>query len=123
MTKDKRTLEERIKEWKTFAQSDCDFVLFNEDVNEVLELYKKQETQTKRSEKEILKDFEKFGYVVKVNSVNELILTFNENYTIIVKKWFRTYRAIYVSLYEEISSIGMKEHKLLHELFECWGWI
>lgn len=70
-----------------------------------------------RTEKEILKDFEKLGYEVKESS-DGLCLFKMGGYKIDIRKYGRKYYAIMGDVY-----MHMQEHKLLHELFTCWGWI
>ena len=70
-----------------------------------------------RTEKEILKDFEKLGYEVKESS-DGLCLFKIGGYVIDIRKYGKKYYAIMGTVY-----MYMQEHKLLHELFECWGWL
>lgn len=80
-----------------------------------------------RTEEEILKDFENLGYEVDNNEI-ALALNFHEelgriirNTIIFVSK--RKKRYVVRSTSEISQSIGMKEHKLLNELFTIWGWL
>lgn len=76
-----------------------------------------------RTEEEILNDFKKMGYEVSSSNM-EVTLTLNFSYEIRISKWSRTYRVAHKSLSGcYIAQCGMKEHKLLHELFLCWGWL
>ena len=70
-----------------------------------------------RTEKEILKDFKKLGYEVKESSDGLCLLKIG-GYKIDIRKNVRKYYAIMGTGY-----MCIQEHKLLHELFECWGWL
>ena len=68
-----------------------------------------------RTEAEILKDFEALGYkVVKGAIGSTLEFEFNEDTKIYIDNCFKTLWC---------NDITMQEHKLLNELFECYGWI
>ena len=78
----------------------------------------------KRTEAEILKDFEALGYRKETN--NRAILLFKTD----TSKVFET--CIYIDLQDKnyrkqeftiTEDITMQEHKLLNELFEVLGWI
>ena len=69
-----------------------------------------------RTEQEILKDFENLGYKVKGNSDALLVLSMND-FEIDIRKYGKKYSV------SDWDFIDMQEHKLLHELFTCWGWI
>ena len=79
-----------------------------------------------RTEKEILKDFEKLGYYLNLKKegflYNGMILS-NKNI-----KELEIHISFYMKSYAKYEqglciTITMQEHLLLHELFECWGWI
>ena len=79
-----------------------------------------------RTEKEILKDFEKYGYTKQFWKDYILILEGTEvSLEIDTKhKWFRS--CVWNSILSNRKHswyLSMNDHKLLHELFECWGWI
>lgn len=69
----------------------------------------------KRTEQEILKDFEKLGWKVTQNDDSFIIICFDDFARIIIIKCTKTY------------SVGnlcnIQEHKLLNELFTVWGWL
>ena len=69
-----------------------------------------------RTEADILKDFEKLGYEIK--DYGEYI-TFKLGKIEVIDIWKTT------KSYEIIQglNITMQEHKLLNELFICWGWL
>jgi hypothetical protein len=80
-----------------------------------------------RTETDILNDFEKLGYQIPVNNEKELSIGFqtvNGWFGINIYKYAKSYE-----VYEIINairysvSLGIKEHKLLNELFICWGWL
>lgn len=74
-----------------------------------------------RTEQDVLKDFEKLGYEIKVNNASMLYLATNNDVVIHINKLFKGYRRFYDN---EISNyVTMQEHKLLNELFTIWGWI
>ena len=73
-----------------------------------------------RTEQEILKDFEALGYEIKVNKASMLYLTNDYDVTIHINKLLKGYRRFYDN---EKNYIPMQEHKLLNELFNCYGWI
>lgn len=76
----------------------------------------------KRTEQEILKDFEALGYVVARNDWEKLVLNkFDEVIKIDkIDKWYKKFLAYSGGISEIIT---MQEHKLLNELFEVWGWL
>lgn len=71
-----------------------------------------------RTEQDILKDFEKLGYEVEVRSAFIILVDKRNGYEIRIWLNDKEY-----SIPVEYTSIGMSEHKLLHELFKCLGWI
>lgn len=79
-----------------------------------------------RTEQEVLKDFEDLGYEVVCNN-NLRIKLENNGEIIAISKyscWYSSKRYDEYNKYEGISvPIGMKEHKLLNELFTIWGWL
>lgn len=88
-----------------------------------------------RTEEEILKDFEKLGYVIEKEKnyigYNQDVLFFYKSMYKIhsagIKPWDTTILKILLKNREyrisDYSYITLEEHKLLHELFECWGWL
>ena len=74
-----------------------------------------------RTEEAILQDFRRLGYKVRENNRNRLKLQVSD-FIIDISKINRVYRC-YFEYDEVICCIEMEEHKLLHELFECWGWL
>lgn len=90
------------------------------------ELFKKAAKLKPRTEQEILKDFKKLGYKVKENTDNVLVLTTKDNHTfLMISKHFKQYELEYTFCHQACASlwISLEEHKLLHELFACWGWL
>ena len=69
----------------------------------------------KRTETEILKDFETLGYKVYKNDEYNLILEADNFWKIDIWKSEKAYRILHFT--------GMQEHKLLNELFSVWRWI
>ena len=67
-----------------------------------------------RTEEQILNDFKKLGYEIEKTEEWLKIRKDSLKFTIYFKE--KTY------WYNDML-IGMKEHKLLHELFEIWGWL
>lgn len=67
-----------------------------------------------RTEQEILKDFEAFGYKVYKNDEYGLILEADSFWKIDIWKSEKVY---------SLHFTGMQEHKLLNELFALWGWL
>ena len=74
-----------------------------------------------RNEQDILNDFEKLGYKIKVNNASMLYLTTDCNVTIHINKIMKAFRKFFYN--EETNYIFIKEYKLLNELFQIWGWI
>lgn len=76
-----------------------------------------------RTEKEILKDFEKLGY--KINKCNYAIFIYAPYIEIKIELDLKGYRKKHeINVGEWVSSLlTLKEHKLLHELFKIWGWL
>ena len=71
-----------------------------------------------RTEQDILKDFEKLGYVIVDNNKYELILVKDMKFHLIINKELKHYMVVALT-----PTLTMQEHKLLSELFECWGWL
>ena len=69
-----------------------------------------------RTEQDILKDFEKLGFKVERNSDALCLLSMND-FKIDIRKYGRKYSI------SEWDYLDIQEHKLLHELFKCWGWL
>lgn len=74
-----------------------------------------------RTEQDILKDFEKLGYEVIQNNNIKIVLQ-NDDIEIYIYKSFKEYGKEDI-FSNEANRFDMQEHKLLHELFTCWGWI
>lgn len=80
-----------------------------------------------RTEADILNDFEKLGYEV-VNSHNHPFIEMSK-----YNGDFSVYEYIAINKAEhnyekfaqggDVTPITMQEHKLLNELFICWGWL
>ena len=66
-----------------------------------------------RTENELIKEFENLGYEIYKNDEIDLVLGVNGIWYIHIWKSEKTYRIIHF--------ITIQEHKLLNELFECWG--
>ena len=81
----------------------------------------------KRTEQDILKDFEALGYAIIKNDEYCLILVNEWNHIIEIDKTCKRYQCYYYTEYTnqfELSTyIDMQEHKLLNELFALWGWL
>lgn len=71
-----------------------------------------------RPEEVILKDFNKLGYEVK-NRKDYTLLAYKDNNDLDIILWHidESYAT------REPRSLNMQEHKLLNELFICWGWL
>ena len=85
-------------------------------------------------EEEILKEFENLGWHLTDGYVdfvlNKLIKEqgmFGEIYHhcyISINETNKTYSAVDLHIFNTCRyELSMKEHKLLHELFKCWGWL
>ena len=68
-----------------------------------------------RTEQEILKDFEKLGWELTTNDYYGFIFKNKRNEFLKIYNLSKTYRCE--------CNLSMQEHKLLNELFECWGWL
>ena len=70
-----------------------------------------------RTEKEVLKDFMHLGYSIYSNKEK------------VIFKWYDVEEAFYIDKSKQVFEttndyfIDMNEYKLLHELFEIWGWL
>lgn len=77
---------------------------------------------TKRTEQEILNDFETLGYQIPVNNEKELSIGFqtvNGWFGINIYKYAKSYEVYEIINATRYSvSLGIQEHKLLNELFE-----
>lgn len=69
-----------------------------------------------RTEQEILSEFEELGYKIKIGALDYQLTYGKDNYLTISRITKEFAIANYMSF-------TMKEFKLLHELFECWGWL
>ena len=91
----------------------------------------------KRTENEVIKDFEKLGYRLEKGRTkyadyeNSIILMKDFKYPeddekltkeILIRKNVKAYEC-YESFYWCPLILDMQEHKLLNELFELWGWL
>lgn len=68
-------------------------------------------------EQKILKKFEKMGYEIEqgiIMGLNQVRIE-NDWLEIVIYKTEKTYRVWR-------GAVSMKEHQLLHKLFELWGW-
>ena len=74
-----------------------------------------------RTEEEILKDFEKLEYEIQQNNKIRLIM-YCYDISIYIDKFEQTFGKE-DTLSNEANRFDMQEHKLLHELFTCWGWL
>ena len=83
---------------------------------------------------EILKDFEKLGWVVvdgyknfmlkKIEKEQDEFLEIHHHCYISINKEKHTYSAIDLHCFNTHEyKLSMTEHKLLHELFTIWGWL
>lgn len=88
---------------------------FNDGLFEAFKIFL-EEIPAPRTEADILKDFEKLGWIVSRNDEDDFTLRLKGNPTC----------AIYIDkLSKEYSMsccLDMQEHKLLSELFEVLGW-
>lgn len=87
-----------------------------------------------RTEQEILKDFEKLGWNVasgyidftfkKIEKEQEMFGDIYHHCYININKEKQNYSAIDLHSFNTFRyELSMQEHKLLHELFICYGWI
>lgn len=87
-----------------------------------------------RTEAEILKDFEKLGYKVEdgkkysyclFKRKNDRIIYFDLEDKTYCKYHLTEYTASdgYFDSEYESEIITLKEHKLIHELMQVWGWL
>lgn len=83
-----------------------------------------------RTEEEVLKDFEKLGYKINKNYSNYFIWLDIEDEKDILRIDIEKIPFSYCKFdirkkdcHERPIIINMHEHKLLHELFEIWGWL
>lgn len=70
-----------------------------------------------RTEADILKDFEKLGWIVSRNDEDDFTLRLKGNPTCAIRIDKLTKE------YSISCCLDMQEHKLLNELFEVWGWL
>ena len=71
-----------------------------------------------RTEQEILKEFEKLGYKILDNNKNDLILVKDMGLRLMINKELKHYMVVALT-----PLVTMQEHKLLNELFECYGFL
>ena len=81
-----------------------------------------------RTEKEILKDFEKLGYEIQENSVNKIYMRKKNGTVLSIIKfesdtWKKGYRKYDVKEDFLALIVTMEEHKLLTDLFKIWRWL
>lgn len=72
-----------------------------------------------RTEEEILEDFKKLRVKIIINEKQYLIRCFitpRPVRLIVISQDTRSYQA-------NFNNFSMELHKLLHELFEIWGWL
>lgn len=79
----------------------------------------------KRTEQDILKDFEELGYKIEIDEVYKIIRLYKNITSILIFEKARSYEKYYKKddgwYYSAI--ITHHEHKLLNELFTVWGWL
>ena len=75
-----------------------------------------------RTEQDILKDFAKLGYSVILNK-NFVVYLRNLGCVMRIDRITKEYKLYMESANDIAVPIKLKEHKLLHELFKCWGWL
>lgn len=76
-----------------------------------------------RNEWFILSEFKKLGWFIMRNTSYYLELV-KDSFIIGIDKENRTYAAKYSEGENSyIAFFDMEEHKLLHELFDLWGWL
>ena len=75
-----------------------------------------------RTEQEILKDFEKIGWLILRNNHTELAFRKFDS-VLSISKVSQWYSCSMPSSGRLSIPIDMQEHQLLHELFICYGWI
>ena len=79
----------------------------------------------KRTEQEILKDFEKLGWKIIQNDEFNLIMNNSNVFILDITKACKVgaYTCYDTTKNQSALYIPMQEHKLLNELFEVWQWI
>ena len=87
---------------------------FNDGLIEAFKIFL-EELPSPRTEQEILKEFEKLGWEVTQNDNGFIILCLSNIARIVILKQAKNYHINGLS--------NMQEHKLLNELFECYGWL
>lgn len=73
-----------------------------------------------RTEEEILNDFKRLGYSITYYSGIECYNLTGKGFILHINKKERKYGIR--TNFPNCACIGMQEHKLLNELFICWGW-
>ena len=80
-----------------------------------------------RTEQEILNDFEKLGYQIPINNESELDIgqqILDGWYGMRIYKYAKVYKTYTIIKGEcHCAETYMQEHKLLNELFECYGFL
>lgn len=83
-----------------------------------------------RTEKEILKDFEQLGYKINEDYSAYMIRLEKENKDYVLRididkssLGYCKYEITKSDCSERTIYVRFWEHKLIHELFECWGWL
>lgn len=77
-----------------------------------------------RTEKEIFKEFEKLGYTID-NDKTHCYMENEYKKKILINKKIKMFTCCKPSwcCVEAVSPLFINEFKLLHELFELWGWL
>ena len=76
-----------------------------------------------QEEQKILKEFKKIGYESQSSPKNEKEFSMlSLNALIVINKKTKEYIKVNCYSLSEFVPISLKEHQLLHKLFEIWGW-
>lgn len=74
-------------------------------------------------EQAIFKEFEEMGYEIERNTdISEIYLTNKKADCKIVINKFKNFYYVREFYTPEYQTLLLKEHQLLHRLFEIWGW-
>ena len=76
-----------------------------------------------RTEQDIIDEFIILGYKLVSNNENQLVLNHSNFYTLIINKKAKGYLAENRFNNSKGSFFDMREHKLLNELFNIYGWL
>lgn len=80
-----------------------------------------QEITKSQQEQAILKEFEELGYEYEKNQDSHQFIDYEKEKVIVINSEIKSYAKCDADVRWPLY-VTSKEHQLLHQLFEIWGW-